>query len=360
VPQSAREVRELLEKREKERTSGKKDMWVPKIEVGTHVFRIGPPWKEGGHFWKDRLVHGGFKRKVYCAQNDIDKHTGKPRKCKVCRRWRKVQGDRSDFGSALWKLLLQKREGLWNVVFGKVKHYNGDTNVEVTELKEPKKFQVLQLSQGWTDELCEFFAEEDYREESKLGITDLKKGRWIRLIRKGEKLDTEYKFRVFKEASKISDSSSERHALEKSLVDLDRLVKGSSDEELESFIEDMERKAKKGASSSGSSSGSKSKSSSGSKSSDSKSKSKSSSSSSDAEEVLKEMKKSVSNKSKKKGGKSSDDKASKSKESKKKSSSGSKSKSKSESKSSESKSKSKSASKSASKSSSGSKSSSTE
>jgi len=339
MPKSAKEVRKMLEDREKSREGRGKDMWFPGLKQGFTVLRLGQPWAgDDGDFWKDRFFHGGYKNKVFCAKNEIDKETGKPRKCKVCRAYKALKGDQSSFARRLSKLIFQRSESLWNVVAAKFKERHG--KIEVTGVDDPKKFQILQMSYKWTQDLQDIFGEEEYREKSELGVTDPKVGMWIRVRRRGKEMDTKYDFKVLDNPCPISEDKSERKEIEKTLIDLDAVVKGSSDEELEAFLEKMTHKAKKGKGSDSGSSDDKHKSSSSgssddkkksssSSSDDKKSNSKKSSSSSEdktAKEVYKEMKKSLEKGSKKKGS-SSDDKKKGSDDKKKKDSSDDKKKS---------------------------------
>ena len=314
MTKSASEVREELKERRRKKGGGK-DNWL-KVKDGDVIYiRIGPPKHKDGEIWKDVYFHGGFKRKVYCAQNDKDEETGKHKKCLIEKRLAELKSDRSKRGRKLWTLINQRSEGLWNVLVAKVKKSHGGYKVRKYV---DEKFKVLRLSFKWHNELLDIFADEDYRNKSILGVAHPKYGRLIRMTREGSgRDDTRYKFKVMEDVTPISEDKHERHKLLKTLVDLDELVHGSSKDEIESFLHRMEKKAKKLAkedseskdessdsdedSSSSDESESKSKSdeSSSSDESESKSKSESSSESDDLEKQYKKMKKELKDRKKK-------------------------------------------------------------
>ena len=211
----------------------------------TAYLRIGKPWKKDGEIWKDVITHvGGFKEKVYCAHNDIDKDTGKPRKCAVCRRLKKLQTeDRTPYSKKLFGFLIQKSEALWNVAVAKVEV--SDSGAVKVKGYLDRQFKILRLSKKWHLELVELFTEPEYRSEHVLGLADPKFGYLIRMKREGKDLDTEYQFKVTGKPCPIYESKEKRIAINKSLANLDSLVKGSSDEELRAFVHAMEKKAKK-------------------------------------------------------------------------------------------------------------------
>lgn len=238
TPEQIRQLRE--ENIKKQSSKGGGDKWF-QVKEGTHVVRIGPPWKKDGEFWKDRFFHGRYKNKVYCAKNDFDEETGKRRKCLVCRRVKELRHDKSESAKKLYGLIKQNADALWNVLIAKAKVKDGKLMVVGTE----KKFRIMQLSPSWHNELLDIFGDPEYRENSVNGVADLKTGRFIRIERIGSgRDDTEYKFKVMKNASPIADSKSERLELKETLIDLDGIVEGSSDEELKAFLRRMEKKAK--------------------------------------------------------------------------------------------------------------------
>jgi len=236
---TAKEVREYMKKKKRKR--GKKKPWVS-FKEGTYYLRIGPPWKKKGEVWKDILFHGGWKNKVYCAKNDIDPETGKQRKCKVCRRLVELKTDRSKRGKKLWSLINQRSEGLWNVLIARVKKRHGKL---IVRRYRDNKFHIWRGSYKWHMALVDIFSDDDYREKSILGVTHPKYGRLIKLRREGSgRDDTSYVFRVMDKSSPISKDEEKREELLGTLVNLDKVVHGSSDEELSSFLRKMEKKAK--------------------------------------------------------------------------------------------------------------------
>lgn len=237
---SAEEVRKDLKKRKEK--GGKKDKWFKMKEDTTTYIRLGPPVPKGGDFWVDRFFHGGYEEKVFCAKNDKDEDTGKTRKCIVERKLKEIKGDKSKFAKKLWGIINQRNEGLWNVMeFKRVETDDGKHKFKPVD----GKWKIWQLSFKWHNMLVEIFAEEDYRENSELGVTDLKTGRFIKVTRTGEKLKTEYSFRVLDKEVPISKDKEERIEMRKKLNDLHEVVSGSSDEELESFLAKAIKSAKK-------------------------------------------------------------------------------------------------------------------
>jgi hypothetical protein len=241
---TAKEVARERERRAKKRGGGKHD-WVKIAADTTEYLRIGPPWKKDGEVWKDCYFHGYFKNKVYCAHNDIDSETGKTRRCVVDRRLIKLKGDKSKMAKKLWGLINQKSEGLWNVLVVKRKKVLSNGKIIVRSY-EGNKFKILRLSAKWHNLLLDIFSDEDYRTKSNLGVTHPKYGRLIKVRRTGaDRDDTNYSFQAVERVSPIFKSIAKRKKVLKSLNDLDELVRGSSEEELETFLSRMVKKAKK-------------------------------------------------------------------------------------------------------------------
>jgi hypothetical protein len=217
-----------------------------KVEPDTTMYlRIGPPWKKDGEVWKDSFFHGGFKTKVYCAHNDIDPETGKKRKCKVERRQRQL-AERTKYNKKLWTLLNQKSKGLWNALV--VEKFKKLPNGKVKVLKyQDSRFKILDLSFTWNNALMDIFSDDDLRGGGAgvLGITHPKYGRLIKLRRTGAEMDTNYTFTPVLHETPISKSPLKRKKLLATLIDLDKVVSGSTDEELSAFIHSMEKQAKK-------------------------------------------------------------------------------------------------------------------
>ena len=232
-------------KQDEERQSGSGGTSFVKISSGEEaLIRIGPPWKRDGEFWKDRFLHGIFQNEVYCAQNDIDKKSGKRRSCKVCKRFEEVKGDRSPIGKKLWQILRQRSQGLWNAA--KVEKYDKEGSHYVVRRYEDNRFKILQLAPTWHGQLLDIFGDDDLREHSLLGIADPKVGRLVKISRRGKgREDTEYSFRAVTTESPIFKDRDKRKKMEKTIVNLDKLVRGSSDEEIEAFLHKAERLAKK-------------------------------------------------------------------------------------------------------------------
>jgi hypothetical protein len=317
---SAADVKKRQREESEKSNRGGKTPYL-KIEDGQDIMiRIGPPWLKEGEVWKDRLLHGGFKNKVYCANNDIDKDSGKKRRCKVEEKLKELKDDRSAFSKKFWTIIHQRTEGLWNVL--KVRRSEKDSHGRyIVEKYEDNAFKVLQLSPKWHLLLMDIFAEEDYRDGKAgiLGVTHPKYGRLIKVKRRGKEMDTTYTFTAVDKATPIFEDEHKTKKILKTLVNLDKISRGSSDEELSAFIHRAKKEAKhlaekedkdkksgsssssgsssKSASASASASASKSKSKSASKSaSSSSSRSKSASASGSAskdsmEEKYKEMKK---------------------------------------------------------------------
>jgi len=243
MTKTAKEIREELDAKREKQKGGKYDWFSPK--PGIHYIRIAPPWKKDGDFWKDVLIHGFFKDKVYCRHNEKDVETGKVKKCAIERRLRKLKNDRSPFGKKLWSLIRQRSESLWNVFVGKVDRdgskltFNGYVD---------KKAKVWRLSSQWHDAMVEFFADDDYREKSVLGITHSRHGRWVKINRVGEgRDDTKYTFTIVdvgKLPSALAPTKMKRKKLLATVTDLDKMVHGSSQEELEAFLEKMSKRAR--------------------------------------------------------------------------------------------------------------------
>jgi hypothetical protein len=239
VTKTAEEIREELSKRKK-KTSGRP--WTS-FDPGEWYFRIGPPWEKDGEVWKDVLFHGDFKNKVYCGKNDVDEKTGKPGKCKACRRWEEVKKERSPVAKALFGLLRQKSESIWNILRAKVKKHS-DGTIEVRKY-EDRQFKLLRLSAKWQNLVLEIFSDDDYRRKSVLGVAHPKYGRLIRVKREGKgRDDTDYHFKVMEKETPISSDEHERHKLLKTLTNLDEIVSASSSEEIETFVAKMEKVAK--------------------------------------------------------------------------------------------------------------------
>lgn len=239
TPEQVAEHRKKLKKKK-----GGKDRWT-KIGEGSTFIRVGKPWKKNGEFWKEVLFHGRWPNKVYCAQNDKDEETGKPRRCPACRRQKALKGDKSKSAKKLFGLLSQKTEGLWNVLVARVKKTEGGLKVKGYE---DNKFKILRLALKWHTGLLDVFADEDFRKKSILGIAHPKYGRLVRVNREGTgRDDTEYKFKAM-DVSLLAPTKEQRLALFETLNDLDELVSGSSEEELDAFVRKMEKKAKKSSS----------------------------------------------------------------------------------------------------------------
>lgn len=243
MTKTAAEIRTDLEKRRSR--GGGKQSWAS-IKPGTKVYlRILPPWKKDGEFWKDVLFHGYFKTKVYCRKNDINPKTGKPRKCACCTRLIELKSDRSPFGKKLWSLIKQNTEGLWNVlVVQKFKRL--DSGKIIVRKYEDNKAKLLRLSPKWQNVMMDIFGDEDYRAKSILGVTHPKYGRLIKASRTGSgRDDTNYTFVPVDSESMIFKDKEKRIKIVKTSNDLDAVVHGSSQEEIEAFLERMEKKAKR-------------------------------------------------------------------------------------------------------------------
>jgi hypothetical protein len=241
---SADDVRKYRTEQKKKRGKGGKRQWFS-LKGGTVYIRVAAPWKKKGDFWKDVLFHGRYPNKVYCAQNDIDPKTGKRKKCAVCLRRAEIKSDKSAFAKALYGLLGQKIESLWNVfVAAKVKRIDED-HIVVRRWQD-KTSKILRLAQKWHLELVKIFAMDKYRKKSVLGVADTKQGYTIKMTREGSGADdTEYEFEVVGGPTAIAKTKEERVALLKTREDLDALVTGSSKEELAAFVHRMEKLAKK-------------------------------------------------------------------------------------------------------------------
>jgi hypothetical protein len=240
LTKTAEEVREELAKRKKKR--GDKP-WT-NFDPGEWYVRIGPPWMKEGEVWKDVLFHGTFKDKVYCGKNDIDEKTGKPGKCKACKRWDEVKKERTAISKILFGLLRQRSESLWNVLRAKVKK-SSDGTIKVRKY-EDSQFKILRLSAKWHNLLLEVFSDDDYRRKSVLGVAHPKYGRLIRVKREGKgRDDTDYHFKVMEKESPISEDRDKRHKLLGTLNNLDEIVSASSSEEIETFVHKMGKAAKR-------------------------------------------------------------------------------------------------------------------
>lgn len=239
---TAEEIRRHQKQEEKKQSGSGKTPFL-KIEPNEEaLLRIGPPWKKDGEFWKDRFVHGNFDNSVFCAQNDIDAKTGKRRRCAVCKRFEEMKGDRSKLGKKLWALLRQRSEGLWNAA--KVEKYDREGSHYVVRRYEDNRFKVMRLAPTWHGQLLDIFGDDDLREKSLLGVADPKVGRLIKVTRRGKKMDTEYSFHAVTTESPIFKDRDKRKEMEKTVVNLDKLVRGSSDEEIAAFLHKIERVAK--------------------------------------------------------------------------------------------------------------------
>ncbi len=241
MTKTAAEVQKELAQRKKKSKRQKAD--YVKISEGTTYLRFMPPWEKGGEFWKDVLFHGSFKRKVYCKQNDV-RENGKPRKCLVEVRLAELKGTKTTKARKLWGLINQRSESLWNVLVVKKYRKLEDDKIKVLRY-EDSKAKLLRLSAKWHDRLLEIFANEKYRKKSILGITHSKYGRLVKVVREGtDKDDTDYKFYPVKVPTAIFEDKEKRIAILKTMYDLDSMVYGSSNEELETFLSRMEKKAK--------------------------------------------------------------------------------------------------------------------
>lgn len=242
MTKTAAEIRDDLKKR---RTKRGKNSWY-KVKPGTKTYlRIGPPWKPNGEFWKDVLFHGRYGNKVYCRRNDVDEKTGKKKKCPVCVRVAELKTDRSPFGKKLWTLIKQNSEGLWNVLAAE-KFKKTESGKIIVRKYEQDKFQILRLSPKWQNIMMDIFADEDYRTKHIQGVTHSKYGRLIKAGREGSgRDDTVYTFVPVDHESAIFKEKEDRQKILKTLIDLDAVVRGSSQEECEAFLEKAEKKAKK-------------------------------------------------------------------------------------------------------------------
>ena len=244
---SAQEVAKYRKGLKGERKTGSWWSLKAREDGGTRIayLRIGKPWKPDGEIWKDVVFHqGGFKEKVYCAHNDVDKNTGKPRKCPVCRRLKKLKlEDRTAYSKKLFSYLIPKSEAIWNILVAKT--VTTESGKVIVKGYEDRQFKILRLSKKWHLELVELFAEPEYRAEHVLGLADPKYGFLIRMKREGKELDTQYQFKVTGKSAPIYESKEKRVIVGKTLNDLDKMIKGSSDEELKAFVHAMESKARK-------------------------------------------------------------------------------------------------------------------
>lgn len=241
MTKTAAEIRDELSKRKKK---GGKTPWTSIGEGETYI-RLGPPWRKHGEkeVWKDVLFHGGFKDKIYCGKNDVDEKTGKAGKCRACKEFEKTKKDRSAVSKALFGLLRQRSENIYNVLVAKVKR-DDDGNIKVRKYVD-NQFKVLRLSGKWHNMILEIYADEDYRKET-LGPADPKRGMLIRVKREGKgRDDTDYHFKVIEKPTPISKDDHERHKLLKTLNDLDKIVYASSSEEIDTFVHKMKKKAKR-------------------------------------------------------------------------------------------------------------------
>lgn len=244
MTKSAAEIRKEIKDRTKKK--GGSVNWFS-LKEGKVYLRIGPPWKKDGDFWKDVLFHGGFKDKVYCRQNDLNEETGKPKSCIICKRVVELKTDRSTKGKKLWSLIRQRNESLWNVLVAVIKRKE-DGSIRVRKYKD-KSFKVWRLSSKWHQMLIEIFADEDLRQKSILGVTHPKYGRLIKVTRSGSgRDDTNYTFLPTDKMTPILPEKEDRIKILKTRVDLDKLVHGSSKEELEAFLTKSEKIAKRQAS----------------------------------------------------------------------------------------------------------------
>jgi len=241
MTKTASEIRKEL--RERTRKKGKVDWFGIKGDTTVYL-RFCPPWKKNGDFWKDVLFHGGFKDKVYCRKNDMNEETEKPKSCLICKRVVELKNDRSTRGKKLWSLIRQKNESLWNVLVAKIRRRD-DGSIKVIRYRD-NHAKVLRLSSKWHNALLEIFADEDLRAKSILGVTHPKYGRLVKAKRSGTgRDDTNYTFLPTDKMMPIFPEKSKRMKILKTVVNLDKMVHASSKEELEAFLEKMERRARK-------------------------------------------------------------------------------------------------------------------
>jgi hypothetical protein len=244
----AKAVSEYRRKLKEGQGSGGNQNWYS-ITEGTHYFRIGPPWTKGGEIWKDVIFHGHWSKsgqtKVFCGHNEINKETGKPRKCAVCRRLKALRNEpRTAASKKLFGFLIPRSEALWNVLVAKTK--KDETGKVIVRGYADNAFKILRLTKSWHLELVELFADDEYRAQNVLGLTDYKTGSLIRCIREGSGMnDTEYKFKPVGKPCPIAKDKETRIALKSTLHDLDALVHSSSNEELQAYVHAMEKRAKK-------------------------------------------------------------------------------------------------------------------
>ena len=245
---TAADVKKRLKENE-EKSRGSKTPYL-KVEPKEYIIRVGPPIRKEGEVWADVLFHnyGGKdyrEAKVYCANNDTDKETGKTRKCKVEQRIKEINEDRTPYSKKLWGLIHQRNEALWNVLV--VKKYKKIGKKIIARSYVDNQFKVLQLASKWQNMMLDIFAESEYREGKAgiLGVAHPKYGYFIRMTRRGTEENTEYSFRVIGEACPIFKDQEKRKEILATLIDLDKMVRGSSDEELSAWLHRAEKKAKK-------------------------------------------------------------------------------------------------------------------
>jgi len=244
---TAKEIAEYRQKA-KDRDERSGVAWFS-IKPDTTVYvRIGRPWKKDGDIWKDVIYHGRWTQdgsgKVYCGKNEKDPETGKPKKCAVCRRLKKLRLEaRTPESKELFKALVPHEEALWNVLVAEVKTL--DSGKVVVKRYVDNQFKVLRLAKGFHLDLIELFADPEYSAESALGICSHEKGYLVRIRREGEMLDTDYKFKVVGKPCPLSKDPERTKKLGATRNDLDKLVHASSEEELKAFVKTAEREARR-------------------------------------------------------------------------------------------------------------------
>jgi hypothetical protein len=219
------------------------------IKPDTTVYvRIGRPWQKDGDIWKDVLYHGRWTQdgsgKVYCGKLDKDPDTGKPGRCPVCRRLKKLKSEpRTKESKELFKLLVPHEEALWNVLVAKTKTLDSGKVFVVKYVDN--QFKVLRFSKGFHLDLVELFADPEYSSESALGICSHEKGYLVRIRREGELLDTDYKFKVVGKPCPLSKDPERTKKLGATRNDLGKIVHASSEEELRAFVKMAEKESRR-------------------------------------------------------------------------------------------------------------------
>lgn len=248
---SAKDVEQYRQDLKNKNSGGGGAGWFSMKPDTTVYIRIGPPWVKDGEIWKDSLRHRipskemSNSNQVYCGHNDVKKD-GTVRKCAVCRARKKMSeagGKRTTASRALYGMLCEQTQSIYNVLVGKKVKILPSGKVLIKSY-EDDKFKPWTLSPSWHGELLEIFTEDEYRRKSVKGVTSPQFGWVIRVKRIGKGLDTEYKFKVVGPSCPISKDPEKREALLKTLNNLDKIVRGSSDEELQAYVRLAEKKSR--------------------------------------------------------------------------------------------------------------------